>query len=255
MQYQFYVKYYDITVEGGEEGVNGRIEYKNEINGYEFLRDITYRSINGKEMNIVPKIYEVGENFISMEKFDMTIFEAINKNKIKTFNELFRIVRNFIDPILIRLDEIGFRHYDIALRNFAINEEFTNVVIFDLSDSEIIKNHVNENWNVRFGTLLNLVFGAFGFSEFMKMNHTCKQIYKDYLKYDKIIRVLLHLGTQNFKNVKDFGYDEISENDNIILENMKINEISKDEFCNLKFSVIEIDTIELEKIWNKRFVY
>lgn len=97
----------------------------NEKKAYESLSNVTYLTNDGREMNIIPNVYEIGKNYIIMEKYQTSFnnelvggVEFWNCEKAESFDY---VLDNYIRPIIIKLHQMGIFHNDIFARNIVMD--------------------------------------------------------------------------------------------------------------------------------------
>lgn len=99
--------------------------YHNEKYAYECLKDVTYLTRDGRKMQIIPHIYEIGENYIVMEKYQTSLNKELvggvefwNCDKVEPFDQ---VVDNYIKPLIDKLCQIGIDHNDVFARNIIMD--------------------------------------------------------------------------------------------------------------------------------------
>ncbi len=131
------VKIFDLHEE--EPDVAGMLPidyFENEKNGYEYLSGKTYITGTGKIYNLVPKCYEIGTNYIVLEKYEHALNTIINNKN----TNISLIIKNFIEPIAKRLDELQFIHEDFFPRNIVFRDDLSKVAVIDFGLSHTTKN-------------------------------------------------------------------------------------------------------------------
>ena len=216
----------------------------NEKNAYCLLNNVKYFSNDGRELFVTPQCFEIGLDYIVLEKYHASMYDyasygdnifsrnhyafdsdndhSSDDNNILSY--LFHIIRNYIDPLTKKLDELHFSHNDIALRNFVFNRCLEKVSVIDFGVSNVPDEHA-DNY---ISTLLIYLFG-------------CMDLYC--MLGDDAREITFNLlGTSNDNK-------HIAECDREILQKYNLKNMTHDDFVNLHFSCPFIDKIELDKIY------
>jgi tRNA A-37 threonylcarbamoyl transferase component Bud32 len=117
--------------------------YKSEKKIYERINNVNYTTKSGTIQKLTPIIYEIGENYISMEKYDLSLRDAVLNNKFSSFEQLLQFMDEYIVPIAMKLDELKISHNDFYPRNIVCSDSMNKVSIIDFElsyDSDDEKN-------------------------------------------------------------------------------------------------------------------
>ena len=218
---------------------------ENEVKAYTILKDKTYTSCDGVVQQITPKLLEVSDSAISIERYEMCLFTCVDAYDVSE-DVVLRIIRNNIDPIVRVLDEYGIRNNDIALRNFVINWNTGHIAIIDLERVEFVgKGTPTDNVT---NTGLHLLFNALDLRGWFEGAIAISNYIIGYIRsglglvYD--LETYL-IGLNHWGNIAD----KLSGHDYELLKTTDFKGISKENLMKLKFDALGMDEIELEKCY------
>lgn len=99
--------------------------FLNEKYAYEKLHNVTYETPDGRQLSITPQVYEVGKNYIIMEKYDTSLNKELiggiswwDCGKDETFDQ---VIECYLRPLLHKLVDLGISHNDVFARNIVID--------------------------------------------------------------------------------------------------------------------------------------
>ena len=95
----------------------------------------SYRKLDG--MGVTPKLLEVGEDYIKIEKYDISLEMALISEKINAI-QYHDIYKRIVDLVKI-LDQMGIIHNDLATRNVVCKNYFGNIAIIDFELAVILE--------------------------------------------------------------------------------------------------------------------
>ena len=114
-----------------------------------FQRELSaYKALDGH--HITPKLLEVGDNCLKIEKYDESLENALIQNRVTQAQ--YREIYYRITTLVKKLDQLGIIHNDLAPRNIVYNGDFQDIAIIDFEKSIIIsdKNSGATNFTVDF---------------------------------------------------------------------------------------------------------
>ena len=203
--------------------------YTNERRAYEVLNGITYKSGDGKWVPVVPKCYEIGKNYIIIEKYECSMMDMFNMRMIvdELEGEMNKMITTYVEPMMLRLNEMKVAHYDIAYRNIVYNKDLKKVSIIDFGMSEIGK----EGY---YGNITDTTF--FMLTGSIDMCHM-------YCSTKEIEFYIIH------NNTSICGLEHVSEHDKVLLRSTNFKEITREHLRELKFDDKYTKENELNKLW------
>lgn len=86
-----------------------------------------YQKLDGHE--ITPKLIEIGDNYLKIEKYETSLEEVLINRKINSLQ--YREIYNKIVVLVKKLDNLGVVHNDLAPRNIVCKNNLMNVAIID----------------------------------------------------------------------------------------------------------------------------
>lgn len=102
-------------------------KFKNEVKIYKMLDGL----------GVTPKLLEVGEKYICLEKFDWTLDKAINTNGFGC-EKVVDLLKIHVKPLCEVLDRMKIFHDDPSLENIVCNYEMAKFAIIDFETSDIL---------------------------------------------------------------------------------------------------------------------
>lgn len=132
------IKKFDFDYGIDSFGYSAKHRYETEVACYKLLE--TY--------NITPKVLSITDDSITLERYEMSLSDAISRNIIPKRKQV-GIMAKIID-IAKLLDKIGVMHNDWAPRNIVCRKNFDDIAIIDFGLSDIVKCDNITNLNQQF---------------------------------------------------------------------------------------------------------
>jgi tRNA A-37 threonylcarbamoyl transferase component Bud32 len=86
-----------------------------------------YQQLDG--LHITPKLLEVGDNYLKIEKFDLSLEDALI-HRLLNYTQ-YRVIYDKVVELVKKLDQIGIMHGDLSPRNIVCRKNFTELAIID----------------------------------------------------------------------------------------------------------------------------
>jgi serine/threonine protein kinase len=228
---KFIIKKFIVDDYDEDDGGQLELVFRAEIKAYQALCDVTYNTSNGKQMFLVPQCFEIGIDYMIFERYETSLFDYIDEGDINSI-QLLKIIRSYIDPIVMKLDQIGISHYDIAFRNFVLDKDLSRFAIIDFGLSSFDGKHTPSSTAYNFGSST-----LFELTASLDLDHL----------YPTVREITLWI-INNGGFVGEVG--TISAHDLKILNSIDFKKTTKEQLLSLKFECPEMDVVELTKIWH-----
>lgn len=102
-------------------------KFANEVKIYRMLVDT----------NITPKLLEVGNDFLRIEKWEWSLEDALKSGKWNK-KEIKKIMEIHVKPLCEKLDKMRIYHGDACLSNIVCDHNLTKFAIIDFESSDIL---------------------------------------------------------------------------------------------------------------------